>query len=386
MRILFLGAPVAPHPQPGLTSEQKYSYVGQNTGNLLIGQSLFEELNFSEHAFGRRFTPEEVKERFDVIVIAAANFIFRNFDFGDLADFVDKAGLPIVMVGLGAQAPAQGGSFDDIPVGTRRLLSIVSERTKVIGVRGYYTAEVMNAFGHKNVRAVGCPSLYRAQNRELKINVLNDYSSARISLNGSRNVFGHSYAPAIALRVESDMIKLAIKNGLSYVFQNEDPELYIAAGDQLPDEKSGHLAAVVGQLGLPVSAQEYAEYLRANGKTFFTLGEWDTYIQGVDAVVGSRFHGTLIALTNGKPGVIIAHDSRTTEMAELMHIPHIRIDNIQKVEPTAWLSAADFGGFEAQYRKLYDRFAEFLSENGLSHKLKHAQPPAQRGGQIELSS
>lgn len=385
MRILFLGAAIASHPQPGLSARQKFDYLGKNTGNLLIGQSIFEELVFTEHSYGKRLPPEEANERFDMIVIAAANFIFKNFDFGDLADFIDQTKLPIVIVGLGAQAPEQGHSIEDIPAGTRRLLSIVSDRSKVIGVRGYYTADVMNKFGHKNVRAVGCPSLYRARRRNLKIERPADYSRCRISLNGSRNVFGHSYSPGNALRVESEIIKLSVRNGLCYVLQNEDPEFYFSAGGETSDENKRHLAAIVQQLGLPVSTGEYEEHVKKHFKIFFTLEEWDTYIREFDASVGSRFHGNLIALTNEKPAIIIAHDSRTTEMAELMHIPHLRIDEIASLELSRWFEAADFDAFEKQYIKLYDHFAEFLNENGLEHRLGDALAPTQPGGHIALS-
>jgi len=386
MRILFLGAAISSHPQPGLTAVQKFEYLGRNTGNLLIGQSMFEELVFTEHGYGKQSSPEEANERFDVIVISAANFIFRNFDFEDLANFIERTNLPIVMAGLGAQAPEQGHSIENIPIGTKRLLSIVSDRSKVIGVRGDYTADVMNKFGHKNVRAVGCPSLYRSRKRNLQIERPDDYSKCRISLNGSRNVFSHSYSPGNALRVEAEIVKLSVRNGLSYILQNEIPELSIAAGISPSEENKRHLAAIVKQLGIPVSTDEYEQHVKEHFKVFFTLEEWDTYIREFDASVGSRFHGNLIALTNEKPAIIIAHDSRTTEMAELMHIPHLRVDEISSIDIPRWFEAADFDAFEKQYQKLYDRFAEFLTENGLEHRLVGASKPAQPGGHIDLSS
>lgn len=385
MRILFMGAPISPHPQLGLSTRQKFEYVGNNTGNLLIGQSIFEEIVSTEHGYGMRVPVNEIDDRFDMIVIAAANFIFRNFDFGHLADYIEKTNLPVMMVGLGAQAPKEGHNFDDIPAGTKRLLSIVSERSKVIGVRGYHTAEVMEKFGHKNVRAVGCPSFYRALTRNLQITQPTNYANCRISLNGSRNVFSHSYSPSNALRVEAEIVKFAVTNELGYVLQNEEPELYIAAGDETSPDSMRHLSAIVRQMGLSITEEKYEEVVKSRFKVFFTLEEWDSYIREFDASIGSRFHGNLIALTNGKPAIIIAHDSRTTEMAQLMHIPHLRIDEIKNIDIIEWFNSADFNEFEKQYRQLYDHFADFLSENGLKHRLVDALPLIQQGEHMNIT-
>ena len=42
-----------------------------------------------------------------------------------------------------------------------------------------------------------------------------------------------------------------------------------------------------------------------------------------DMVVGPRFHGIMAAVAAGTPGVLVAHDSRTKELAEACGIPHV---------------------------------------------------------------
>jgi hypothetical protein len=138
MRILFLGAPVSPKSNTSLSYEQRFAATGHNTGNLLIGQSLFEELQFTEYGYGTSLQPCDVNERYDVIVIAAANFIFRKFDLSALTDFIESTKLPCVIVGLGAQAPATSYKVTDIPDGSRRFLHVVSDRSTTVGVRGYF--------------------------------------------------------------------------------------------------------------------------------------------------------------------------------------------------------------------------------------------------------
>src|SRR5436190_3892826 len=103
MRILFLGAPVSLPSHRGVSYKQRFAATGENTGNLLIGQSLFEELQFTEYGcYDTSLQPCDVNERYDVIVIAAANFIFRNFDLSALTNFIESTNLPCVIVGLGA--------------------------------------------------------------------------------------------------------------------------------------------------------------------------------------------------------------------------------------------------------------------------------------------
>lgn len=382
MRILFLGAAIAPHDDKTLTAEQKFGYVGRNTGNLLIGQSIFDELVFSDFSYGVNFPPEEVNTKFDLIVIAAANFIFKNFDFGNMADFLEPTKLPILMVGLGAQAPDDGSKIEDIPAGTRRLLSIVADRSKVIGVRGHYTAEVMNTFGHKNIRPVGCPSLYRALKRDLRIKRVDSFASARISFNGSRNVVQHSHSPTAALKLEAKLLALALTNSHNYVLQSELPELFIAAGEDMTPERTREITSILRHLGLHIAPEEYVQKVRENFKIFFDLGAWDEYIRNFDISIGSRFHGNLIALTNGVPAVLFTHDSRTTEMAELMHIPHMPVDTAADADLEDVVGMADFAAFERRYRVLYDGFAEFLTENGVQHKLADAERLLDTGGEI----
>src|SRR5215213_2298254 len=102
-RILFVGAPVT-DPPSGADTQKKFDLTGKNTGNLLIGHALRQELAVDSFAFGTHHNPREADERFDLIAIPAANFIYEHFDFGYLADFIERTKLPCLMVGIGAQS------------------------------------------------------------------------------------------------------------------------------------------------------------------------------------------------------------------------------------------------------------------------------------------
>ncbi|HEY4261083.1 MAG TPA: polysaccharide pyruvyl transferase family protein, partial [Schlesneria sp.] len=357
--------------------------TGENTGNLLIGQSLFEELQFTEYGcYDTSLQPCDVNERYDVIVIAAANFIFRNFDLSALTNFIESTKLPCVIVGLGAQAPATRHKVTDIPEGSRRFLHVMSDRSNTIGVRGYFTAEVMNDFGIKNVRAVGCPSLYRSLTRDLKIVRPDLAKPLQVSLNGSRNVIDHAVSPEAARRVEAKILMLSIENGYDYVLQNEDPEMQVLWSTEWPTEFIPHIQSIVATLGLDVSENTLINHIRSKNRLFFELDGWDKYISRFDYSLGTRFHGNLIALTNGVAATIFTHDSRTTELAELMSIPHVPVEDVTDLNVNELATAGDYDRFERKYQLLYDRFAEFLNENGLNHKLVECEKPVGLGGKL----
>ena len=51
---------------------------------------------------------------------------------------------------------------------TLKLLKEIEERC-VIGVRGYYTAEILNKYGIKNLQVIGCPSMFYGLDYNFKI-------------------------------------------------------------------------------------------------------------------------------------------------------------------------------------------------------------------------
>jgi hypothetical protein len=107
------------------------------------------------------------------------------------------------------------------------------------------------------------------------------------------------------------------------------------------------------------------------GVCFTDTNTWKQYIKNnVDISFGLRIHGTIITLKSGKPAIIITHDGRTKEMAELFHIPHINIEDLyqdnfcfEKVYDNA-----DFSKMHKEYPKLFNGYKKFLNKNNLPFK------------------
>lgn len=368
-RVLFVGAPVEAVTGTELDYQTKFDRTGKNTGNLLIGCSLRRQIAHTSYQFGTAQDMSTINERFDLIAIPAANFIFKGFDFGYLADFLEQTTLPVLIVGLGAQLPSTSSSEIDIPEGTKRFLKVVSERTKKIGVRGEFTADVLSRLGVTNVTVTGCPSLYWSLKPDTKINKKPYSPDLSISLNGSRNVTQHSFSAEHATKIESDLLKLMVTRGYDYVLQNEFPEMDILYANELNGDIMFQLRSIAEKFGLGLEAQTFAAHIKKSCKVFFSVEGWADYIKTKDFSIGTRFHGNIIALQNGVPAVVIAHDSRTTEMCKLMKIPHHAVDNCDLSNLEKIYQEADFDTFTANYKQLYQNYFNFLNENTVAHNL-----------------
>jgi Polysaccharide pyruvyl transferase len=367
-RILVWGAPATVNPkEPVLTSFER---SGKNFGNLLIGnavQSFLTENTIISRTELR--SPEEANERCDHVVIPAANFLWKDFDFGYMADFLEKTILPITIIGVGAQTNDRSITSLIHP-NTLRLMHLISERSASLGVRGYYTAEVLAANGIHNVKVVGCPSLYTTRCPTVKVDATRLSTLDNLSVNFSRRVYTHSFNPDRMRAIENILLKIALTRNGTFVAQDELEELSLSSGNDIN-------TAPITDYFHDVDKNQVTRFFREQTHFFCDVGSWSSYIRAQSASVGSRFHGNLIALINGIPALTIVHDSRTMEMCALIGNPVVHVNQVDDKRLTEAslmesLLSCSFERFEQSYRVLYKRFVGFLNENGLRHNLPAA--------------
>ena len=368
-RILVWGAPATVNPkEPVLTSFER---SGKNFGNLLIGNAVLSFL--TENTIISRTelrSPEEANERCDHVVIPAANFLWKDFDFGYMADFLEKTILPITIIGVGAQTNDRSITSLIHP-NTLRLMHLISERSASLGVRGYYTAEVLAANGIHNVEVVGCPSLYTTRCPTVKVDATRLSTLDNLSVNFSRRVYKHSFNPDRMRAIENILLKIALTRNGTFVAQDELEELSLSSGNDIN-------TAPITDYFHDVDKNQVTRFFREQTRFFCDVGSWSSYIRAQSASIGSRFHGNLIALINGIPALTIVHDSRTMEMCALIGNPVVHVNQVDDERLTEAslmesLLSCSFERFEQSYRVLYKRFVSFLNENGLPHNLPVGQ-------------
>lgn len=350
-----------------------YERSGENFGNTLIGNGIVSVLKNCEYIFRHDVScPEEVNEKCDHILIPAANFLWKGFDFGYMADFINLTDLPVTIVGLGAQTNDRA-RISEIHPNTLRLIKIIAERSPSIGVRGFYTAEVLAANGIVNLEVLGCPSLYTnlAPPRGILPPSHADLSS--LCVNFSRRVSSHSFTPFKLMSVENVLLDIAIKLGLNFIAQDELEELQLAYSEH--DQAS--IDPVAQYFNKPVRS-EVIEYFTKKTKYFTNVGDWSRFILSSSGTIGSRLHGNIISLINGRPGFIFVHDSRTLEVCGLTGMPYLHINDIDPStfcgeELVEHIVSADYSCFESNMSYLFERFENFLNNQSLPHRLNQAR-------------
>jgi len=134
--------------------------VGNNTGNLVFQYAAYKLITEPKLVIGLEtsWDVNEVREKCRVIVVPSANFIREDFDITSFVNFLDKVNLPLVFLGIGAQAVDFNTSEFNLHPSVLKLLELFKERTKLISIRGDYTAKVLHEFGIDHVEVTGCPS------------------------------------------------------------------------------------------------------------------------------------------------------------------------------------------------------------------------------------
>jgi polysaccharide pyruvyl transferase WcaK-like protein len=362
---LVLGVQTKPAKQP-LSIDKMLMRTGQNTGNMLFSAStsaLFDNAVSANYAMAG---PRLLEGR-DCIVIAAANWLNPNADFGNIAEKLEAANLPIIALGLGAQSTVEK-KIPKLKPGSQRFVSLLAERSPSISARGTFSCEVLAHYGAKNAVATGCPSLlmngknppvFRPKSEERSL------SGAGVSLHGTRHHF-HNTDP-----FQTHLYREALSNEYDLLLQSELADFYFAL-NQLDDaeitEKASNLLAQVYQTAEP----EFREYLKKHGKVFFGLDEWLEYNSKKTFVIGTRIHGTIAGILAGTPSLLIAHDSRTVELADAMGVPYIMKGSVPIDRPLdieAYYNTAMAHNFTETHRQYWDGFRDFFDSCSLQTNL-----------------
>jgi hypothetical protein len=358
---------------------------GINTGDLLVYDATLKELNYDsvvnlQFAYGanEKLWPEEGS--YDMAIVRGSNYLTETVDLGHMVPLLKRMQGPIVAIGVGAQA----GKYKKlaIPPGTVEAWRIIASKCESIGVRGFYSAEIFNDIGIKNVRVIGCPSFYRSRQPSISIRPI-DPAKARIGLTLNKYLADDYASNATKTnRMQRALIDAVAKRPGSRFYSQGEREETLAIF-LTGEKKAAHIRSILARFKLTGHAE--AEAMLTNRMTaFFDIDEWaNDAAKNVDVMVGFRLHGNVIALHQGIPAIYFTYDSRIRELAALSAAPSIEVEDFMPVNLEAMLERADFSKTEAAYRRNYAEYYRFLTENGLSHELA---PPVHEGPQAASAS
>lgn len=248
-----------------------------------------------------------------------------------IKNLLEKIHKPVIVAGLGANCFTGFDTefYKKLKPSTVDFMHYLSGRCLELGVRGSYTAEVLNQLGIKNAVPIGCPSFYE-MGRERILTKKRYLSPDKIffTQNLSNSLCEKNFT-VCQDHQEREIINLIAFGKLGELYKNE---------------------AVM---------QKYA---RKRYRVFSSISEWKEFASNFDFAVGYRVHGSILALNSGCIPLCCNGDSRAREMCELMKIP---LNGTFSPESDLFevYENIDVSELNASYPKLYDNFASFIMRN-----------------------
>jgi len=361
--------------------EAFFASRGINTGDLLVYDATLRHLHatkitsigFDAAADRARWPATQP----DVTIIRGSNYIMEGLEFGHVVPLLRHLTGPVIALGVGAQAAAYRRL--SLTEGSIAFWRLVAEKSTSLGVRGAYSAEVLEGLGIRNLRIIGCPSFYRSRRGRRPIRRVLPLS-ARVGLTLNRMLAGDYTPDAAATRLAQARLLAAVarRPGSRLYAQGEREEMLFALGR--PDQRAARLEQVLAAYALPDDPY-VRELLAARLVAHLGIEAWEADLAAhVEVVVGLRLHGNVMALQQGIPAIPFVYDTRTREMADLFRLPSVEAQLSRPVDLDALIGEADFAPFERAYAENFATYRSFLDENGLSHKLPTAKAVAAGGG------
>lgn len=348
-----------------------------NIGDAFVFDSSLKLMNFevSKHLNIRNATAADIDRynaEFDFCFLRGSNYIHADMDWENAIPVLERLKMPILAFGIGAQAPAKGKLV--LSDSTKRVLRIIAEKSASIGVRGNFSAEVLWDLGIKNVRVIGCPTLFRNNDPDLRIDLPPLDQIRRVGFTLRREV-SRSYAQDmqhyLALQRRT-LLALAQRYDVEIMAQGEIEEKKMLWGTA--DQRQEAVQALLDQGWFEAADDPLIGLYRA--KLFYSdvVAEYEALVRRRDLVLGYRLHGNLMALANAVPSIYFTYDSRTSEFVETFGIPSFDVFSRTEFDIEEYWDQGRFERFNRLYRRGYGEIRSFLDENAIDHKM-HYDPP-----------
>lgn len=346
---------------PNLTIEEKMNFVGANSGNMVFVDAVDKQTESVDEIWFDSSKFEKLRKQNGPVtaVIPSSNFIIRGSDntINGMKRLYTQSEGNITMIGLGAQAYAPFNTprklVNTLSENAVNFFKMASERCVSLGIRGEFTAECLELMGIRNYRIIGCPTCYKYLDGVYKPLKTPDLSNPIFSITGKS-------------KMETKILNLGMQaNGIWLIqMMTELPQLMedITVDDELFKKSFP---------GLEISQDELRSFMKSNAKLFFNMDKWNDYMQkeNFSFSFGSRFHGNMSALRNGIPALWITHDSRTSELIDVLHLPNITLDKLENIQDAKeLLEYCDYSDFYKHYGELTREYVAFLNENHIEHK------------------
>jgi hypothetical protein len=310
---------------------------------------------------------------YDYVFLRGSNYIHQHMDWENAEPVLSKLRIPVLAFGVGAQAPAVGKL--QIPESGKRIWQLIGERSTTLGVRGAYTAEVLWEMGVRNLRIVGCPTAFRGNDPEMRIELPPLDAVKRVGLTVRREV-SKEYSPNVKLYLtrHRDIIKtMAARFDTQLMMQGEVEEKKLLWGN-MEQKAEAWKTLKRNQWCAEWFFDAEIEKLYAD-KLFYSdaVADYEALVRRKDLVLGYRLHGNLMALANRVPSIYFVYDSRTAEFRDTFDIPSYDVYAEKEFVLEEYWNQSLFERFNRAYYMRYRDMRDFLDENGIRHTMRYSR-------------
>lgn len=231
------------------------------------------------------------------------------------------------------------------------ILSQISERNE-IGVRGEMAADVLEKSGIKNVRIVGCQSLFYWNRGNYQINK-DKKDISKINFN-----FNQCYTDFFESHVEFCERSLIFFKYIFNLFKQGKVDINYTMQTAFFKEWTG--------FNNFINYDYLKDFPEKCGKYYFSVDDWVEGIKNLDFSIGTQFHGSVAAILAGIPTLMITIDDRMKELCEVHSVPHIDISKFRPDMPIEYYyNLTDYSEFNEKYNANYDNFIDYCTKNGV---------------------
>lgn len=330
-------------------SLMKFPYGMRNTGTYMMTDSLRDIID-ADKLIPRFY---DFNENVDIVVTNILHRIGSNLkiDF-NYWDKILKHTEKVIPLSIGfSQDMNKYNVNDDL----KKFLEILAERAE-LGTRTEYDAEILNSIGIKNVRVIGCPSMFCNLDRNFCVDDSN-IKLDRVNFNFTTDFSNLGISQREAVEVHWPLLLYFInlfENGRQIDFTMQKPPF-----TEISDIH-----------GILLSYGEVHEFYKNCGRYFYSAKDWVQGIKNTDTFsMGTRFHGNVAAIMAGVPTLMVNVDNRMVGMNKFYKIPYIDIKDFDAQKPLEFYrEIADYSEFNKNYSRVYDNFIDYCEKVGIRLK------------------
>ncbi len=336
----MMGTPGFVRDPDRFDDDQMLQALGANSGNLMFqyAASLMVDapvthIGVSETPYSDVPAMQATRKTF----VPAANHLRDNSNWKGLNNFLSSINKPLIVLGLGAQSPKIGGETETLEAlrgnaEVMRMIDIFRERAEFVTVRGDYTRTICAELGLEDVHVLGCPSaminpdpaLGRGMETRLRIATTSD--APRIAVTAAAPFEIREDVPKRDL--ERRLFAWVMDGDGLYVQQSGGRDAMRATNGRWYEMDRNARASITAVMAPDREPIDIWAYMAKGGRFYTSALEWRDDMRDIDVCLGTRLHGNMAAIAGGTPGVIIAHDSRTGELGQTMHLPRLDMADV----------------------------------------------------------